>query len=258
MKKIFFIFCGILGLGIAYWLISPLFITKTINESLADIGVVSQSATSTATTATIAQGSFAGLAAHSAGGTAQLLKVGEKYFVRFESDFTVTNGPDLFVGFGKDGVYNKAAVIGALKGNVGSQNYEVPASIDPTMHNEIWVWCRSFSVPFGKAVLHRTVRDTVASAAHTVEWKFTPKGEDEHGRPTTEVAAIIDGATPRVLGVMYGTCAPIEEPSDDPWEFQNKGVPINFVQCWWAGAGIQFGAYESNGVVEIFPRELGD
>ena len=40
-----------------------------------------------------------------------------------------------------------------LKGNIGGQNYEVPAGIDPLLYNEIWVWCRAFSVPFAKAVL---------------------------------------------------------------------------------------------------------
>ncbi|OGM98615.1 MAG: hypothetical protein A2915_02160 [Candidatus Yanofskybacteria bacterium RIFCSPLOWO2_01_FULL_41_34] len=71
----------------------------------------------------------------------------------FEDNFKVTNGPDLFVYFGKDGKYSSEARIGALKGNIGGQNYEVSESINPEEYNEVWVWCRAFSVPFSSAVL---------------------------------------------------------------------------------------------------------
>lgn len=90
---------------------------------------------------------------HMARGEVMVLKARDKYFVRFEDDFSVTNGPDLFVYFGKDGKYSADARIGRLKGNIGSQNYEVPASFKPEDYNEVWIWCRAFSVPFGHAVL---------------------------------------------------------------------------------------------------------
>jgi len=77
---------------------------------------------------------------------------GKKY-IRFEDDFTVTNGPDLFVYLGNNGQYDADTNLGRLKGNVGSQNYEVPAEIDVSQYSEVWVWCRAFFVPFGHAVL---------------------------------------------------------------------------------------------------------
>ena len=100
----------------------------------------------------VATGDFIGLAGHRAEGTAKLLIVGEKKFIRFEDEFSITNGPDLFVYLGNNGVYDPNTRLGALRGNVGSQNYEIPATIDVSNYNEVWVWCRAFSVPFGKAI----------------------------------------------------------------------------------------------------------
>lgn len=100
------------------------------------------------------------LAGHSAEGTATLVKVGTQYYVRFEDDFKMTNGPDLFVHFGKSDAYAVEARLGALKGNVGGQNYEVPEGIDPLLYDEVWVWCRAFAVPFGKAVLEKSANST--------------------------------------------------------------------------------------------------
>lgn len=97
------------------------------------------------------QGGFEGLAGHNGSGKASLIKVGGKYYVRFEDDFRVTNGPDLYVDLGRDGAHDGTARLGRLKGSAGGQNYEVPAGIDVSAYNEVWVWCRAFSVPFAKA-----------------------------------------------------------------------------------------------------------
>jgi hypothetical protein len=102
---------------------------------------------------TLAQGTFNGLLGHKAQGAAKLIKADGKYYVRFEDDFEVTNGPDLFVYLGKGGRYDPATQLAALKGNIGSQNYEIPASINAADYDEVWVWCRAFSVAFGKAEL---------------------------------------------------------------------------------------------------------
>jgi hypothetical protein len=101
----------------------------------------------------ISSGSFVGLAGHRMSGTTTLLQKGDDYFVRFEDDFEVSNAPDMFVHLGKDGEYAPEARILKLKGNQGGQNYEIPDSIDVSAYNEVWVWCRLFSVPMGKAEL---------------------------------------------------------------------------------------------------------
>ncbi|MDP2651294.1 MAG: DM13 domain-containing protein, partial [bacterium] len=43
--------------------------------------------------------------------------------------------------------------VAKLKGNIGSQNYELPPEINLEDYNEVWIWCRAFSVGFAKAVL---------------------------------------------------------------------------------------------------------
>lgn len=147
MKKIFIIIAAVVAVGVGYWLISPLFREEVVNERLEDIMPTAQ------LPQTISSGNFTGLAGHNAEGTAKLLKIGEEFYIRFEDDFKVTNGPDLFVHFGKDGQYSATARLDSLKGNIGGQNYKVPAELNPADFNEVWIWCRSFSVPFGKAQL---------------------------------------------------------------------------------------------------------
>ena len=149
-KKILAVILGAAAAVTAYWLISPLFIERRVSEELSEITPANMEGQEVET---IALGMFEGLLGHQATGTARLLKIGEAYYVRFDDDFRVTNGPDLFVHFGKDGEYDPMARIDTLKGNVGSQNYRIPESISIGDYNEVWVWCRSFAVPFGKAVL---------------------------------------------------------------------------------------------------------
>jgi hypothetical protein len=43
--------------------------------------------------------------------------------------------------------------LGALKGNKGNQNYELPAGVDLSKYRSVVIWCRRFSVPFGAAPL---------------------------------------------------------------------------------------------------------
>lgn len=81
-------------------------------------------------------------------------------FLRFE-DFETSNGPDLRVylsagssdaGFGKE--YGEDFVeLGRLKGNLGNQNYEIPAGTDLAKYRNAVVWCARFSVGFGVATL---------------------------------------------------------------------------------------------------------
>lgn len=202
MKRPLIIIGIIVVAGIAAWLAAPLFYTREVNESLADIvgemKVVTMDemkkleadkitelpeAMEKKTEATSApqvenqlpsepeaesepepepaepmaviagQGGFEGLAGHNASGEASLIKVGDKYYVRFEDDFRITNGPDLYVDLGRSGEHDGAARLGRLKGSAGGQNYEVPAGIDVSAYNEVWVWCRAFSVPFAKATI---------------------------------------------------------------------------------------------------------
>lgn len=104
----------------------------------------------------LAAGTFVPLA-HDAGGRALILETaaGTNY-LRFE-DFEVENGPDLRVYLSKasdDGSYDADFVdLGALKGNIGDQNYEIPTGTDLDTYVNAVVWCRAFSVGFAVAEL---------------------------------------------------------------------------------------------------------
>ncbi len=166
MKKILVGIGGLGIIGVGYWLLSPLWRTEVVNEALPDQIVAqdipqntsSNDGVSTSPTVSapleLYAGSFVGFdRLHQGAGTAKIIEGSGKTYVRFESDFTVSNGPDLFVGFGKDGHYDARSEVGALKGNVGAQNYELPAGFESERYNEVYVWCRAFSVPFAKARL---------------------------------------------------------------------------------------------------------
>ena len=46
--------------------------------------------------------------------------------------------------------------LGDLKGNIGDQNYELPADVDLSVHDTVLIWCERFSAPFGEAALDVT------------------------------------------------------------------------------------------------------
>ena len=78
-----------------------------------------------------------------------------KYVLRFEN-FSVRNGPDLFVYLSEDPTgesVDEALNLGALKATDGAFNYEIPASIDVSRIKSALVWCRQFSVLFTHAEL---------------------------------------------------------------------------------------------------------
>jgi len=160
-KKIIIILGSVLILGIAYWLISPIFIDKEVNESLKDIQQNisekseenNQEAEPVQGITVLKKGTLQGESGHRASGEVSLVQSGDKFFVRFEESFDSENGPDLFVHLGKDGQYDKDVNLGKLKGNIGSQNYEIPAEVNIDDYSEVWIWCRAFSVPFASTVL---------------------------------------------------------------------------------------------------------
>ncbi len=148
MLKKFLLLCVVcLSAVLIYWLVTPLFFTKTVSEKMEDIVPPSTLFT------VLSQGAFSGLAGHNAEGTAQLIQTNGKNYIRLEDDFRATNGPDLFVYLGRSGASAPDVQLAPLKGNSGGQNYLLPDNLNAADYNEVWVWCRAFSIPFGKALL---------------------------------------------------------------------------------------------------------
>jgi hypothetical protein len=72
--------------------------------------------------------------------------------------FEVDNGPDLrlYLVAGparEEGEVRDFVDLGALKGNRGDQQYELPRGVDLGRHATVVVWCRAFSVLFARAPL---------------------------------------------------------------------------------------------------------
>ncbi len=153
MKKIIISILIIAILGIGYWLISPFWRTKQVSETLPNITETSSTEVENKIVI-LKQGTFTGFdKIHTGSGTASVIESVGKRYIRFEDDFVVQNGPDLYVGLGKNGVYTKGSELAKLKGTMGSQNYELPLEMNLNDIQEVWIWCKAFSTPFAKAVL---------------------------------------------------------------------------------------------------------
>jgi hypothetical protein len=93
--------------------------------------------------------------AHPTSGRAVVLGNGTgQRFLRFEH-FATDNGPDLNVYLvnSSTGDVSDYVDLGDLKGNVGDQNYEIPAEIDLDVYDSVVIWCVRFGVGFGTASL---------------------------------------------------------------------------------------------------------
>ena len=151
------------ALGIGWYVFRPerLFVDKIVNESLS--GAVTQQATS-ASNAQVAlfTGAFHGVA-HETRGTATIYEFQDRKRVLRFTEFATSNGPDVqvYLVAAPDASDNETVTragfvhLGALKGNVGDQNYDLPAGVDLTRYQAVTVWCRRFGVNFGTAPLAR-------------------------------------------------------------------------------------------------------
>lgn len=104
---------------------------------------------------TVVSGTFTGLGSYSGGGEAVVLNDGtEQRFLRFEENFETSNGPDLNVYLTVGGDVDAGYVdLGDLRGNIGSQNYEIPVDVDLGQFDTVVIWCVRFGVGFAEAPL---------------------------------------------------------------------------------------------------------
>ncbi len=149
------------------YLLSPLWTRSGLAEA-SPIEVARATAATTAvpgaspaaSTATLprvlVRGAFAGADDfHFGRGNALLIEVSPgRHTLRFE-DFSVRNGPTLFVYLSDDakGYGGTVLKLGPLRATDGSFNYEVPAGTDIARFRSAIVWCEQFSVLFATAPL---------------------------------------------------------------------------------------------------------
>ena len=98
---------------------------------------------------------------HKGEGKALVIKLPDgRRFLRFE-DFRVTNGPDLYVYLSghpaprnREQLHQGAAFeVARLKGNIGNQNYDLPADLDLSKFKSAVIYCKQFGVVFSTAEL---------------------------------------------------------------------------------------------------------
>jgi len=141
-----------------------LFINQKVNEEFP-----TASAANTAPMKLAAGEFHAG--AHETKGTAAIFKLADGKRTLRLTNFETSNGPDVRVCLvaaadAKDNDAVKSAgfvELGALKGNIGDQNYDVPANVDLAKYRAVTIWCARFSVNFGTAPL---MNDAMQSMNH--------------------------------------------------------------------------------------------
>jgi Electron transfer DM13 len=90
---------------------------------------------------------------HKVEGVAKVIDLADgRTFLRLEN-LKATNGPDLYVYLSADKDASDIVNLGRLKGNIGNQNYEIPAGTDLSKYNTVLIWCKAFSTLFGSAKL---------------------------------------------------------------------------------------------------------
>jgi hypothetical protein len=97
---------------------------------------------------------------HPTSGTAMVISLQDGSRLLRLEDLETDNGPDLRVylstatATAPGSAFDDDFVdLGALKGNIGSQNYAIGPSVDLAKFQSVVVWCRRFSVAFGVAPL---------------------------------------------------------------------------------------------------------
>jgi hypothetical protein len=95
---------------------------------------------------------------HATEGQARVIRLADgRRYVRFER-FRTSNGPLLRVYLSAapaeapgDRFDDRFVDLGALKGNIGDQNYALPRAARLTAYRSVVVWCKRFGVPFAAA-----------------------------------------------------------------------------------------------------------
>jgi len=128
-----------------------IFINQRVNEEFP---------TASAATNQLASGQFHS-GAHETKGVATVFQLADGKKTLRLTNFATSNGPDVHVYLvaatdAKDNaaVTNAGFVdLGSLKGNIGDQNYELPANANLAKYRAVTIWCKRFSVNFGTAPL---------------------------------------------------------------------------------------------------------
>ncbi len=181
-----------------------LFINQTVSETF-------ETAAESSAPMAVLSGSFRSVS-HETQGVATIYQAADGMRTLRLTQFHTSNGPDvrIYLVAANDASDNETVKnagfidLGAMKGNVGDQNYEVPADVDLTRYRAITVWCRRFGVNFATAPL-------TMGGAGDMAAEFTVRIENV--------------STPTTLKLSNGETAPAPT-SPVAWALVRSGNPI--------------------------------
>lgn len=175
MKKKILIGTAVATLGIAYWLISPLWHDVVLDEGIPQVRDAMETMDEATRTeldrqvqdmggrqvdrdemmpmgpTVIASGALRS-SAHDVSGRAVVVQTDAMRYLRFE-DLETVNGPDLRIWLASGLSADDVIDLGALRATRGNVNYAIPPGTDIQKYKYAMIWCRAFSVLFSYAEL---------------------------------------------------------------------------------------------------------
>ena len=159
-RPVIYIAIGVAVLGVGWYLFRPelLFVNKTVDEQLP--GTTTSASVAGTEAVILSSGSFQRLA-HETKGVATIYRLADGKRILRLTEFETSNGPDVrvYLVAAPDGKHDEIVKrggfidLGAMKGNRGNQNYDVPPDSDLSKYQSVSIWCRRFGVNFGAASL---------------------------------------------------------------------------------------------------------
>jgi hypothetical protein len=158
-KRTLWIIVAIAVIGVGWYALRPerLVINQKVSEQFPS---TSLAGSPEASPLVLASGSFHGVA-HKTAGVATIYRLPDGKRTLRLTEFETSNGPEVqvYLGAAADANDNESvtkagfATLGPMKGNVGDQNYDIPAGLDLTKYRSVTIWCHRFGVNFGTAPL---------------------------------------------------------------------------------------------------------
>lgn len=166
---------------VSWWLLEPFFVDDVVHEKFSTSIAAEQRRPSTVPSTTpdaavaptapestapavpagpqlLGSGTFIGLAGHDGTGDAGIFRLDDGSLVLRLENFDIDNGPDLELylvpGEKSYSPRDGSLHLGALKGNVGNQTYDIPRDFEVSPGPwTVLVWCKAFTVEFVGASL---------------------------------------------------------------------------------------------------------
>lgn len=150
----------LIAVPLGWYLLSPLVISRTVNEELPAVSTGGNGAGVPGAAAAVRSGQFHAVV-HEGAGRATIVRQSDGTFSLQLEDFSVLNGPDLYVYLSAlpdsttsaPVLSNEYLSVARLKGDKGNQSYTLPAGFDPAHFNSVVIWCQQFRVNFATAPL---------------------------------------------------------------------------------------------------------